>query len=34
MVALTEIGAKAKLLVFRDKKTLALEIEVADRSKF
>ena len=31
---LTEIGVKAKLLVFRDKKTLPVEIEVADRSKF
>jgi serine protease Do len=34
MVALTEIGTKAKLLVFRDRKTIALDIEVADRSKF
>ena len=33
-VSLTEAGKKVPLLIFRDRKTIAIEVEVGDRSKF
>ena len=34
LVSLTEVGAKIPLVIFRDRKTITLEVQVAERSKF
>ncbi len=34
LVALTEVGKKVPIVIFRDRKTLTIEVEVGDRSKF
>lgn len=34
MVSLTEVGKKVKLLIFRDRRTFSVAVEVGDRSKF
>jgi len=34
LVSLTEVGIKIPLVIFRDRKTITLEVQVADRSKF
>jgi len=34
LVALTEVGKKVPVVIFRDRKTFTVEVEVGDRSKF
>jgi len=34
IVSLTEVGKRVPLLIFRDRKTLKMEVEVGDRAKF
>jgi serine protease Do len=34
LVSLTEVGTKVPLVIFRDRKTITLEVQVAERSKF